>query len=81
MSVDPQALQKSIQDAVGAAATFGEIIAPQYTAYIVLGQAIASAVPTLYDDVKRLIGTAEPTDADKAALAQKIADLMHPETL
>jgi hypothetical protein len=76
-----QALQAEIDGAVGTAANIGEVIAPQYTGFIVLGQAVAHILPSLYNDVMQLLAKSEPTPADNAALAAKIAALADPASL
>ncbi len=82
--MDPTTLQNiedEIAKAVDTAANIGEVIAPQYTGFIVLGQAVAKALPDLYNDVKALLGTAAPTTDAQAALAAKIHALANPETI
>lgn len=76
-----KSLVTEIQGAVDTAASVAEVIAPQYAVFIVLGQALAHAAPELVDDVKALIGKAEPTDADVQVLADKIASLANPAAL
>ncbi len=72
-------IEAEIAAAVDTAGNIEDVIAPQYAAFIVLGQAVAKALPGRIDDVQRLLSSQEPTDADVAALAQKIAAL--PENL
>lgn len=58
---------------------------PQLIPLIVIGKAAAPMVPDLINDVENWISAIkngnDPTDADNAALAAKIAALQHPETL
>jgi hypothetical protein len=75
------ALNSEIGAAVDTASSVAEVIAPQYAAFIILGQALAKAMPGLVEDVQRLLSAQEPTDADIAALGDKIAALASPETL
>lgn len=74
------AVKAQIDAGIDTAALVAEGIAPQYIPLIVLGQAVAKALPDLYADVAKLIEQTEPTEADSAALALKIAALEHPET-
>jgi len=75
------ALQTEINAGLDLAAQVGEVIAPQYTGFIVLGQAVAKAFPGIIADVQALIHKTEPTAADVAALAATIAALGNPESL
>ena len=81
MGLDKQTLATEIQSAVDTAAGIATVVAPQYAGFIVLGQAIAHAAPELYADVQALLSKKEPTDADAAELAGKIADLLNPASL
>lgn len=75
------AVQAEIQAAVSTAANIAAVIAPEYLPFIVLGQAVAKAFPPLVDDVVQLINNTAPSDADNAALAQKIAALANPQAI
>lgn len=75
------AVKAEIDMGVDTAATLAGTVAPQYIPFIVLGQAVAKALPGLYEDVVKLVNQTEPGDADNAALAAKIAALQHPEAL
>jgi hypothetical protein len=76
-----QEIHDSVNAAVDNAANIAEVVSPQFTAYIILGQAIAKAIPSLYIDVKKLIEGQEPTQAEKTALAKKIALLADPDSI
>ncbi len=76
----PSATETAILDAIDTGSAIARAIAPQFTAYIVLGTAIAKAAPQLYDDVVKLLHMAEPTPEEKADLASKLHALANPET-
>lgn len=80
-TTDHQVIEAEVNSAVNTAGAIASVIMPQYAAFIVLGQAIAKAMPELYDDVIRLLNKQEPTDEDTAELAKKIAALSAPETI
>jgi len=71
----------NLSAALVTAGNLAEVIAPQYTAFIVLGMAVARALPDLERDVVALINHAEPAAGEVALLAQKIHALANPETL
>lgn len=75
------AIESQIGTAVTTAGQIAEVIAPQYTVFIVLGMAVAKAVPGLVTDVENLINGTAPDAAANAALAAKIAALANPDTL
>ena len=83
MSTTPNqaAIEAEILAGINTAANIAEVVAPQYAGFIVLGQAVAAAFPSLIDDVTALINKAEPTAADNAALAAKIVALGNPAAL
>jgi len=74
-------ITNNLSTALVTAGNIAEVIAPQYTAFIVLGMAVARALPDLESDVVALINHNAPTAADVALLAQKINALTNPETL
>jgi hypothetical protein len=74
-------LKAEIKAAVAAAGTIATFIAPQYTAFIVLGQALAKAAPEVFDGVVKLLQKAEPTEAEIADLHRLIDQLKNPETI
>jgi len=74
-------ITENISGALVTAGNIAEVIAPQYTAFIVLGMAVARALPDLERDVVALLNHAEPAPGDVALLAQKIHALANPETL
>lgn len=74
------AVKAEIDSGIDIAATVAAGVAPEYLPFIVLGKAVAKALPDLYADVARLIDKTEPTDTDTASLATKISQLEHPET-
>lgn len=76
-----EAIKANLDQSIDTAAGISEIIAPQYLAFIVLGQVLAKAVPGLVMDVEELLSKDKPTDEEKTALAGKIASLAHPEDL
>lgn len=82
--MDPATL-KSIQDQIEQAGQFAAgvagIIDPEIIPLIILGKALSVAVPSLVDDVEKLLAQTEPTDADNAALAAKIAKLADPGSI
>jgi len=71
----------NLSDALVTAGNVAEVIAPQYTAFIVLGMAVAKALPDLEQDVVALLNQTAPATSDLELLAQKISDLANPETL
>ena len=71
----------NLSAALVTAGSLTQVIAPQYTAFIVLGMAVARALPDLERDVVALLNHAEPAPGDVALLAQKIHALANPETL
>lgn len=75
------AVQAEIQAGVTTAATIAGTVAPEYLPFIILGQAVAKAIPSLVDDVVELINQTEPSDAMNAALATKITNLGNPAAL
>lgn len=76
-----EAIRANLDESIDTASGIAQIIAPQYVAFIVLGQVLAKAVPGLVMDVEELLSKDDPTDEEKAALAGKIASLAHPENL
>ncbi len=66
---------------INTAATIATTVAPEYGPYIMLGKAVALAVPELYEDMVKLVQKAQPTDVETSDLAKKIAALASPETL
>ena len=74
-------ITNNISTALVTAGNIAEVIAPQYTAFIVLGMAVAKALPDLASDVQALVNQTAPTAADITLLAQKINALANPETL
>ena len=75
------ALEAEVGSAVDTAASVGEVIAPQYTAFIVLGQAVAHLAPGLIADVQAMLSKNASTDADRADLAAKIAAFVNPSAI
>lgn len=75
------AVQAELQAGVTTAATIASTVAPEYIPFIILGQAVAKAIPGLVDDVVELINQTEPSDAQNAALALKIVNLGNPAAL
>lgn len=75
------AIKADINAVIGTGSSVAATIAPEYLPLIVLGTAVARQVPTLFEDVVKLIGKTAPTDADTQALAVKISQLSHPELL
>jgi hypothetical protein len=75
------AVQAELDTIVDGAGTLADALVPEFHVYVALGKAVAKAVPSLYDDVEKLLQKAAPTDEDKAALAAKIVALQNPETL
>ncbi|HEV2692354.1 MAG TPA: hypothetical protein VG347_05610 [Verrucomicrobiae bacterium] len=71
----------NLSTALVTAGNIAEVIAPQYAAFIVLGIAVAKALPDLERDVLALVNQTAPTAADIQLLAQKITALANPETL
>ena len=74
-------IKAEVNAGVDTAANVAEVIAPQYAGFIVLGQAVAKALPSLYEDVMKLINKEAPTQDEKDSLAKAIASLAKPETL
>lgn len=75
------AIKAEINNVIGVGSTIAGTVAPQYLPLIVLGAGVAKMVPSLFEDVVKLIQKAEPTDADTQALAVSISKLSHPELL
>lgn len=75
------AIHTKVNAAVDGAANIATVIAPEFLPYIVLGQAIAKALPSLYLDVANLLQGNEPAPEDVTALANKIIALANPEKL
>jgi len=71
----------NLSAALVTAGNVAEVIAPQYTAFIVLGMAVAKALPDLERDVVALLNHTAPATGDLELLAQKINALANPETL
>jgi hypothetical protein len=76
-----ETLKAEIKAAVAAAGTVATFIAPQYTAFIVLGQALAKAAPEVYDGVVKLLQKAEPTETEVAELHALIEGLNNPDSI
>ena len=76
-----QEIRQAVASAVDNAANIAEVTTPQFTPYIILGQAVAKAIPSLYFDVKKLVEGQEPTPTEVEALADKIVRLSNPETI
>lgn len=74
------AVKAEIDSGIDVASTVAASVAPEFLPYIILGKAVAKALPDLYADVARLIDKTEPTDTDTQDLATKISQLEHPET-
>lgn len=75
------AIQAEINATVDTLSGMAGTFAPEFLPYIILGKAVAKALPVLYEDTAKLIGGDEPTPDEEAALAKKIHDLGNPETL
>jgi len=75
------AIKAEITAVVNTGSTIAATVAPEYLPFIVLGKAVALQVPPLFEDVVKLIQKEAPTEADAQALAVKIAQLSHPETI
>ena len=75
------AITANLSAALVTAGNVAEVIAPQYTAFIVLGMAVAKALPDLERDVVALLNHTAPAASDVELLAQKISALANPETL
>lgn len=75
------AIKAEITAVVNTGSTIASTIAPEYKPLIILGRAVALQVPGLFEDVVKLIQKEQPTDADAQALAERIAQLSHPESL
>lgn len=75
------ALEAEIGSAVDTAANVAQVVAPQYTAFIVLGQAVAHLAPGLLNDVIAMLGKNAVTDADRADLAKKISEFANPSEI
>ena len=71
----------NLSTALVTAGNIAEVIAPQYTAFIVLGMAVAKALPDLESDVVALVNHTAPSAGDMELLAQKIHALANPEAL
>lgn len=69
-----------LSEAVTRASTVAEIFLPEFAAYFVIGRALAAAAPGLYEDARKLVSAADPTEADKEELARKLHALANPET-
>lgn len=74
-------IESEIANAVNLAGSIATIIAPQQLPFIVLGQAVAKAIPSLYDDVRALISNQAPTAEKISELATKIQALKNPEQI
>lgn len=79
--MDIETIKAEVTSAVDAAASIGQVITPQYAGFIVLGQAVAKALPDLYEDVRKLISREAPTDDEVRALSQRIHELANPESI
>lgn len=79
--IQQAAIEAQIGTAVNTAGQIAEVIAPQYTVFIVLGMAVAKAIPGLVTDVENLISGTAPDPAANAAIAAKIAALANPDAL
>ena len=71
----------NVSAALVTAGNIAEVIAPQYTAFIVLGMAVAKALPDLERDVVALVNHTDPSATEVELLAQKIHALANPEAL
>lgn len=74
-------LQAEVDTVINTAGTIGSAIAPQYAAFIVLGQALAKQFPALLNDVENLLSKKDPTPEDNQAVSAKIVSLLNPESL
>ena len=82
------AIDKAKADAIAAELAAGlstassvvGVIAPQYAAFALIGQAVAKFMPTLVDDAIALINK-EPTDQDLADFQAKLQALQNPESI
>ena len=80
------AIDKAKADAIAAELAAGlstassvvGVIAPQYAAFALIGQAVAKFMPTLVDDAIALINKEEPTDQDLADFQAKLQALQNP---
>jgi len=75
------AIKAEIAAVVTGGSAVASAIAPEYQPFILLGKAVALQVPSLFEDVVKLIQKAAPTEAETAELAQRISQLSHPESL
>lgn len=75
------AIKAEIVAVINGGSAVASAVAPEYQPLILLGKAVALQVPSLFEDVVKLIQKTAPTDAEATELAQRIAQLSHPESL
>jgi hypothetical protein len=68
-------LEIELRKSIDLAGTLASVIAPSSIVHIVLGQAIAGLIPTLFLTVEAMLANREPTDTDVADLMAKLEAL------
>ncbi len=71
-------LENIIND-INQGASIASVFAPQYAAFIAIGQAVDKLIPGLVADVDSWIQGVEPSDEEKADMASKLAILGDPK--
>jgi hypothetical protein len=74
-------IETNIQTTLNTAATITSLVAPQYAAAILIGQAVGDMIPGLVDDVKLMLQSDAPTPEQVNSLAKKLAALQNPGQL
>lgn len=67
----------TIKRVVTGVGTTAKVLMPQYVAFIALGEAVATLMPTLYLDVVKLLSKDEVTDEEVKELMDKIEKLLN----
>lgn len=79
------ALKAEVNSVAATAGGIIDAVDPGLVPFVVIGRAVAATAPDLVNDVEKWIESIksgkDPTDEENAVLSDKIASLMHPETL
>jgi hypothetical protein len=69
-------IEKSIITTVDKIAGMAETAVPGFAPEIIVGQAVIDAVPEIASVINSWVNGAQPTDAERAAVAKEIHDLV-----
>jgi hypothetical protein len=81
MSAEGKITFEDIALIVNTAGDIATTFAPQFAAFIVLGKAVATLAPELYDDIVKLFSKQDYTAEEVLELSERIAALKNPASI